>query len=326
MRNLSALLLASLGGALAPLAAQCPSSSCSLGLRTAIVPSFRGAPGSEFAGWLNTCQATAPNLPDEAASTTNDATLLQLDPNAVVTISCNLYNFRAISRFRIEDRAPGLLQEVVLQVQAVGTPIDPLSYRLVYLDAQNQRRALPPTTSGPLAAPEETIVTWDLAPLGESVQSYALEFDALGTSCSLSHVQLDTRSAPRPLYADRERLSRVQGGLQHLLLDAGPSHAGQLYAVLGSASGTTPGLYLGPNLELALAFDAYMIATLQLANSTYLLRTVGTLDAQGQGSASIAVPPAGIFSDLELHHGFFVADANGAVVFVSNPQVLELRR
>jgi hypothetical protein len=318
--------LALLGVTLAPLAAQCPSSSCSLGLRTAIVPSFRGSPGSEFAGWLNTCQATAPNQPDEAASTTNDATLTQLDPNAVVTISCNLYNFRAVSRFRIDDRAPGSLQEVVLQVQAVGTPIDPLSYRLAYFDAQSQLRELLPTTSGPLLAPEETIVTWDLAALGEDVRSYSLSFQALGTSCSLSHVQLDTRSAPRPLYADRERISRVQGGAQTLYLDAGAAHAGSAYAVLGSASGTTPGLYFGPNLELALTFDAYMIATLQLANSSFLQRTVGVLDAGGRASAAIALPPAQVFADAELHHGFFVFDATGLVTATSNPQLLELRR
>lgn len=325
-RITSLLALSLVFSACAPVEAQCPSASCAPGLSSALTPAFRGEPCTEFAGWLNTCQATAPNLPDEAASTTNDATLTQLDLGAIATVTCNIYNFRGVSAFRIDDRAPGALQEVVLQVHAVGTPIDPLSHRLVYVDAQNVSRALLPTTNGPLTAAGETITTWDLAPLAEVVQGYAIEFAALGTSCSLSHVQLDTRSAPRALCADRERLSRVQGGLQNLALDAGPAHAGRLYAVLGSASGTAPGLYFGPGLELALAFDDYMVATLAYANSTYLLRTVGQLDAQGRASASIAVPPAALFVDLDLHHGFFVAAAGGAVVFVSNPQILELRR
>ncbi len=325
-RTTPLLRFALLCSTLAPVQAQCPSANCAPGLSSAITPSFRGAPCTEFAGWLNTCQALAPNLPDEAASTTNDATLTQLDLGAVVTVTCNIYNFRGVSAFRIDDRAPGALQEVVLQVHAIGTPIDPLSYRLVYVDAQSVSRTLPPTTNGPLAAAGETIITWDLASIPEIIQGYAIEFTALGASCSLSHVQLDTRSAPRALCADRERLSRVQGGLQDLSLDAGAAHAGRLYAVLGSASGTAPGLFFGPGLELALAFDDYMVATLAHANSPLLMRTVGMLDAQGRASASIAVPPAVLFADFDLHHGFFVADAMGAVVFTSNPQVLELRR
>lgn len=305
--------------------AQCPSSSCSAGMSTALTPSFRGNPCSEFAGWLNICQATTANYPDEAASTTNDATLLQLDPNSIVTVSCNLYNFRAVQQFVISDRSPGDLQEVVLQTRAIGTPIDPLTYALYYSDAQSVLQRVAPTIIQTLANPEETMIRFDLSALHDVIESYELRFDALGTSCSLNHVQLDTLSTPRALCADRERLSRVRGGMQTLYLDAGAAHAGELYAILGSASGTTPGLYFGPGLELELAFDPYMIASLQLANSTYFLNTVNHLDALGRAQAAIAMPPTSVFVDINLHHGFVVFDAAGTIVATSNPQPLELR-
>ncbi|MBK9385304.1 MAG: hypothetical protein IPN34_10865 [Planctomycetes bacterium] len=118
----------------------------------------------------------------------------------------------------------------------------------------------------------------------------------------------------------------MHGGLQTLYLDAGAAHAGSAYVVLGSASGTAPGLSFGPNLELALAFDAYMLATLTLANSSFLQRTVGLIDARGRASAAIVLPPAQVFADAELHHGFFVFDATGLVTATSNPQLLELLR
>ena len=124
-----------------------------------------------------------------------------------------------------------------------------------------------------------------------------------------------------------ERLSISSGGFQGLILDAGPAQAGGLYLVLGSASGTTPGLAVD-GLNLPLNFDPYLNATLSNLNQGPYVRTLGFLDAKGRADAQIRIPRGAVSPNAAgtiLHHAFAVLDpATGALAFTSQAVPLEL--
>ena len=127
-----------------------------------------------------------------------------------------------------------------------------------------------------------------------------------------------------PLIADRLSLSALVGGSQKWLLDAGAAHANKLYLVLGSATGTSPGT-LVDGVSLPLNVDAYTLLSLSKANSALLTSTLGLLDAAGQTTASLNLPPLDTsFVGLVLNHAFLVFDGGGAAKFASNAVPLSL--
>lgn len=105
-------------------------------------------------------------------------------------------------------------------------------------------------------------------------------------------VRLVTATPMRPAFAaSPATISVSAGGQQVLDVDGGPLRGGYLYLVLGSTSGTSPG-FAAQHWHLPLnAPDAYLGLTLQSPNSPFLVNTLGVLDAQGLGRASIALPP-----------------------------------
>lgn len=130
-----------------------------------------------------------------------------------------------------------------------------------------------------------------------------------------------------PFCADRDVLLASAGGKQVLNLEAGASFAGLPYFILGSGSGTSPGVDLGAwNLPLN-APDAYLDLTLVQFNGPILQDTLGVLDQAGRAQATISLPP-GIpgLSGTFVDHAFLVIDplAVEGVVFTSNPVNLEL--
>ena len=118
-------------------------------------------------------------------------------------------------------------------------------------------------------------------------------------------------------------------GSQSQFLDvvAGPAHAGQLYWLLGSLSGTSPGLPIDGQL-LPLNFDGYLLYTIQFPNLPPLVNSQGTLDANGRAELEIDVLEglAPAFGGLTFEHAAAVLDplAGGVVTFVSNPAPLTL--
>jgi len=121
-----------------------------------------------------------------------------------------------------------------------------------------------------------------------------------------------------PLTGSPLELSAAAGGTQALELLA-PAFATKTYLVLGSASGTSPGLPLG-SVVLPLATpDPYFDYTLNSPNSGALSSTLGTLDGLGRASAAISVPPglSGLVGTT-LHHAFIVIEADISFSFASN--------
>lgn len=115
-------------------------------------------------------------------------------------------------------------------------------------------------------------------------------------------------------------VSATSGGSIDFDLDAGPASAGQLYALAGSFSGTEPGFVLG-GATIPLNPDAYFTQTLTEANSPTFTSTLGVLDAEGQASAAVVVPPDVSLVGLRGHHAAIRFDVAPFVVHEVSPAV-----
>jgi len=124
------------------------------------------------------------------------------------------------------------------------------------------------------------------------------------------------------LAGDVSSVSVLTGGTQTLNLDAGPTHAGRLYLVLGSASGTRPPSVFHL-LRVPLRSDAYFELTLAHPN-TWIAGSYGTLDKSGRAQARIVVPQS-CASGSVLHHAYVVFRLHPLTFHaVSNAVPLEL--
>lgn len=120
-------------------------------------------------------------------------------------------------------------------------------------------------------------------------------------------------------------ISIATGGTQELRLAAGAARAGHVYLLLGSISGTSPGVPLD-SFVMPLNFDIYTSLTLNTPNSSFLPGSLGFLDANGRASAAFTLPPAvPVAGPLDVHHAFFTLDlATFAVSFTSNAALVRL--
>jgi hypothetical protein len=129
---------------------------------------------------------------------------------------------------------------------------------------------------------------------------------------------LDALACPS-LTADAHALFVSTGGAAGFTLDAGPSQAGAAYFLAGSFSGHAPGFDVGA-LRVPLNFDGYTRAVLLAPASAPLAPAFGQLDAAGQATATLQLPPASDPSlvGLSAFHAFATFDPGG-LRFVSNP-------
>lgn len=129
------------------------------------------------------------------------------------------------------------------------------------------------------------------------------------------------------LVACPPELSLAAGGTQQHFLDASPAQAGKPYLLLGSASGTAPGIIVD-GLLLPLNPDAYFLFTLQAPGSPPLSGSLGTLDAAGRATAAVVVPAgtSAALAGIDLVHAFVVLDVQGSgqVALASEAVGLEL--
>ncbi|MFO1053537.1 MAG: hypothetical protein U1F36_15090 [Planctomycetota bacterium] len=111
---------------------------------------------------------------------------------------------------------------------------------------------------------------------------------------NLGGVSLRIDSAT-PIYptmtATPAAISVSAGGPQNFDIQGGALRAGHTYLVVGSSSGTSPGLS-AMHWHLPLnGPDGYLGFTLAFPNNSLLVNTMGTLDAAGAGHASFVLPP-----------------------------------
>jgi hypothetical protein len=131
-----------------------------------------------------------------------------------------------------------------------------------------------------------------------------------------------------PLESDVLDLHTSTGGIQHLALDAGHLQAGNAYIVLGSLSGTSPGISLPGRQILPLNPDGYLRRTLLGARDP-LFDSVGILNAAGHAEASFVLPPQAppYLNGLTFHHAFVVLSpppSRATPAFISNAVSLSL--
>jgi len=128
------------------------------------------------------------------------------------------------------------------------------------------------------------------------------------------------------LVGDVDVLPVSAGGTQSLTVQAGAAHAGEIYWILGSLSGTAPGTPAG-SFVLPLNPDPYFTYTLNHPNSGLLVDTFGHLDAVGEASAAFVLPFASppALAGQTVHHAAVLLDAMSlSVTGVTNPVKLEL--
>ncbi len=131
--------------------------------------------------------------------------------------------------------------------------------------------------------------------------------------------------ADRDLLGAPGLLSLALGGKHVWNVRAGAASAGQPYLVLGSISGTAPGVVVD-GVHVPLNPDVYLMATLKLVNKPPFVATLGILDAAGRGTAAFALPPGfdpGLVG-LELHHAALLFDASLVIVGATEPARLAL--
>ena len=127
------------------------------------------------------------------------------------------------------------------------------------------------------------------------------------------------------LSADVGGVSVSAGGVQHLEFTPGPAFAGDLYVIVGSLTGWSPGFEVG-GLHVPLNYDAYTDLTLLLANSPFFVNTAGTLPASGSIAAQIVLPPGVLLGldGLVLHHAAIAASSAQNFTHASNAVPLVL--
>jgi hypothetical protein len=133
----------------------------------------------------------------------------------------------------------------------------------------------------------------------------------VSTGPIFNHGELDVISPlALPFAPSTTEVSLLDGGTVDFTLEAGSGEAGNLYWILGSVSGSTPGLPLGPGL-LPLNPDPYFNFTLTQVNSALLPTSFGNLDATGSAQSSLVVTPASspTLAGLVVYHAFAVLDS-----------------
>ncbi len=116
----------------------------------------------------------------------------------------------------------------------------------------------------------------------------------------------------RTFWTDKRELSvSLPGDAVDFDLLAGSKHAGRTYVVLGSVTGTSPGIPVGPGFVLPLVWDVYSELTLDFANNAVFTDFIGTLDGTGSATASLVMPASvpAILIGFELYHAYVVTDS-----------------
>ncbi|MCZ6597547.1 MAG: VCBS repeat-containing protein [Planctomycetota bacterium] len=128
------------------------------------------------------------------------------------------------------------------------------------------------------------------------------------------------------LFTDVATISLGSGGDQVLTLDAGTANAGLFYWLLGSMTGTEPGVPIGSEV-LPLVQDVVFAFTFANPNTPPYHDSQGLLDADGRATTTISLPPGTLpgLVGTTLFHAYGVQDqGTGQVTLASNPMVLFL--
>jgi hypothetical protein len=96
-------------------------------------------------------------------------------------------------------------------------------------------------------------------------------------------------------------------GSQTMFLDAGDANAGRTYYILGTFSGTDPGITLANGTNIPLNYDEYFQLLVDLPNAIIAPQT-GTLDFEGKATAVFTLPPGtpAILNGITFQHAYLL--------------------
>jgi photosystem II stability/assembly factor-like uncharacterized protein len=133
----------------------------------------------------------------------------------------------------------------------------------------------------------------------------------------------------RSLVAVPNALSVAAGGQQTFTMRPGSEHGGELFVLMGTFSGTSPG-FVDPNsgLTVPIVYDAYTNLLLTSWGGGIVTPLFGLVGSDGYAESRFRLP-AGTdpsFAGLTVHHAFFTLDifGSGLMEHASNAESLEL--
>ena len=175
-----------------------------------VTPSWRGEAETSHAEWDVFTEAKfAPNFPDVVAD--DNASLTCRTSSAFLTGGRNIYSFQAPLSMQLDDTTDLPIENVFLQIAALGSGIDAAGARLLVEDDEGQVTVILPSRN--LIISEEELtgdrggvgtiygIQWDLrgSPM---TGTYSILFDASESSLSLDRVSLDLsteyQEVPKP--------------------------------------------------------------------------------------------------------------------------------
>ena len=114
-------------------------------------------------------------------------------------------------------------------------------------------------------------------------------------------------------------LSASLGGTITFSIDAGQGSASDLYAIVGTASGTSPG-FNTQGFTIPLNPDPWFFLTVTQPNTPPLSNTIGVLDAGGKGAGQLTLPAgaAGALVGLVFDHLYATLTPGATILTVSN--------
>ncbi|MHC4261389.1 MAG: hypothetical protein ACYSWX_02610 [Planctomycetota bacterium] len=114
---------------------------------------------------------------------------------------------------------------------------------------------------------------------------------------------------------DTNSINAILGGTANFEVFAGLDKEGDLYQVVGTLSGTSPGLPLGPGILLPINFDALTSLTINDPNGIGLTNGFGTLDLDGRAFPNFTLP-SGITaaSGLTVSFAYVVIDSTAFTI------------
>lgn len=152
---------------------------------------------------------------------------------------------------------------------------------------------------------------FEVTPLGQIVWSQIVP----GAGSLVFHAHYTERS----LWSSQSTLSVSAGGTANLDLVLGSQYAGSTYLLLGSMSGTSPGLgYMG--MTIPLNVDPFLVLTATAINSPVLPNSLGFVPPGGVVHTSFVLPPGVLPPNLTMDFACAVLDsASAAPLRMSNP-------
>jgi hypothetical protein len=167
------------------------------------------------------------------------------------------------------------------------------------------------------------IGSWSEIVLGNGVAASDRMVHAIWTDGRNGDADVYTGTAALDFFTDVTSIPASTGGTANFTLSAGPRHGDAEYHVLGSTSGTAPGIdFYFENVPVN--FDLFTLATVVEADDATFPGFTGFLDSNGSATASLVSGPlpqelVGVQMDFAM-----LVRVGSAVVWSSSPTHLEI--